>query len=112
MMGGARKEEFMIKREKVWIRLAGNAKHIKAGGKEGWRCFISETPIDIPSADDEIRLIDWKLYGPVSMANFIPGTFKASESGEIPMLVAWIDMFGNIQIQDEVATIEVLNPEK
>jgi len=98
--------------EKVWIKLAGNAKRIKEGGKEGWRCFISSEPITIPSADGEIALLDWKLSGRASLTNHIPGTFKFREGVEIPTLVAWIDMFGSISIENGVAHIELLEPEK
>lgn len=99
----------MIDRKGVWIRLGGNAKNIKAGGKEGWRCFISELPITIPSINDEIALVNWKLTGTaVADVNFIPGTFSFGQSSQTPILVAWIDLFGDIRIDgNKVAYIEL-----
>ena len=93
----------------VWIRLAGNAKSIKARGKYGWRCFISETPIQVPLADTEISLVHWNVLGKSDKKNFVPGTYNFSaDKSENPTLVAWIDMFGNITIENEVACIELL----
>lgn len=98
-----------IKRERVWIRIAGNAKRIKAGEKEGWRCFVSDTPIIVPSINDEIPLVDWKISGnAIPNVNFIPGTFKFEKPTDEPVLVAWIDILGNISIEEGVARIELL----
>lgn len=95
-----------IRKERVWIRIAGNAKRIKEGGKEGWRCFVSNMPIQIPSVDEEIPLTDWSLSGTaVPGANFIPGTYKFGKSRLEPVLVAWIDLFGSITIEEGVAHI-------
>ena len=98
-----------IDRKNVWIRLGGNAKNLKAGGKEGWRLFISDRPFEGAPKNDEILVVDWKPAGNATGANFIPGTFIASgQSAEQPVLVAWIDMFGDIKIdEDRVAHINL-----
>ena len=100
-----------IKRDKVWIRIAGNAKRIKEGGREGWRCFISDAPISVPSADDEILLTDWGVSGnAVPGKNFVPGTFKFLKPTDKPILVAWIDMYGHVVVENGLAQIELLLP--
>lgn len=99
--------EVTMKREKVWIRIGGNAKHIKDGGEYGWRCFVSDTPIRVFHADKEILLKRVAVDGlAVGGKNFI-----FDHSPESPVLVAWVDMFGNITVQDDVARIELL-PQK
>jgi len=101
-----------MKRKNVHIRIAGNAKRIKDGGKEGWRCFVSDTPVTIPSLNDEIPLEDWYLAGTSFPGrNFKAGKFRRSGSEvTAPAIVAWIDMYGNIEIADGVAHIELLAP--
>ncbi len=93
-----------MKRERVWIRIGGNAKHIKDGGEYGWRCFVSHVPLRVFHGDEEIPLKRVAIDGlAAGDKNFI-----WDHSPESPILVAWVDMFGNITIQDGVARIELL----
>lgn len=86
-----------MKNRKVWIRVAGNAKNIKASHPQGWRCYIGKSA-------KEIALKDWSVSGVVSKKNFIPGV---NATGDKRGLVAWIDCFGFYKVEDEVLHIEL-----
>ncbi|PIR86617.1 MAG: hypothetical protein COU11_04740 [Candidatus Harrisonbacteria bacterium CG10_big_fil_rev_8_21_14_0_10_49_15] len=84
-----------MKQENVWIRLAGNARQIKLGATERWRFIINrEAP--------EIQVTNWRVLGITDGDNFIPGT---DPEGKEFGFVAWIDMYGDVFIEDGVAHI-------
>lgn len=87
--------------EAVWIRIAGSAANIKEGKPHHWRCFIDRQGPAVP-------LITWRLEGAVSGANHIVGT--APKNDEPNGLTAWIDVFGTIRIEDDVAVVQLLTP--
>ncbi|MBI4094575.1 MAG: hypothetical protein HY435_00055 [Candidatus Liptonbacteria bacterium] len=90
----------MYKKERAWIRIAGNAKRIREGDQYGWRCFVD-------GSLEEIPLIRWDIAGSATQKNFKPGT---NPDGNEQGIVAWIDFFGNIAIDKGTAHIELLNP--
>lgn len=85
-----------MKRENVWIRVAGNAEMIRGGQPFHWRCFVDKQQPEIP-------LSGWHIEGHSTQRNMIPGT---KPGGDELGLVAWIDFFGHIEIDhDSVARI-------
>ena len=95
----------MIEKNKTWIRLAGNATKVKAGQPHGWRCFFSDTRAG--HASDEMPLMHWILEGRVTSKNVIPG-FDAK--GDANRIVAWIDMYGNAKIENDILRVALLDP--
>jgi len=91
----------MVKHTNVWVRLGGNAMNLKSGGRHGWRCFVRrEKP--------EIRLLDFHVAGNTTSDNCIPGSI-ANDDGR-NLLIAWIDYFGDIVIENEIAEITLKEP--
>lgn len=81
----------------VWVRVAGNARRIRSEGDLfHWRCFIG-------LAQPEIALRTYRLHGAADGRNFLPGT---DPSGANPLgLLAWIDFYGDVVIENGIARI-------
>lgn len=95
-------------KKNVWIRLAGNAANLKAGKRHGWRCFFPDD--SKKPKGPEVPLIHWMLSGEaISGVNFIPGVRDQSASMS-DSVVAWIDMFGDVDIRDDILTVALRNP--
>ena len=88
-------------KQNVWIRIAGNASNIRAGKTHGWRCFFRESFEDPPSK--EIPLRHWYLEGEASESNLIATT--AHNGNMTGGVVAWIDLYGNAKIENDVLKI-------
>lgn len=81
----------------TWIRIAGNAKRIRTEGDPyHWRCFVGRQGPEIP-------LRTFQTSGPSTAENMIPGTDPTGAN--LLGLVAWIDYFGDVEIEDGVARI-------
>ncbi|HYE22018.1 MAG TPA: hypothetical protein VD998_00330 [Verrucomicrobiae bacterium] len=92
------REEQMYSREGVWIKYAGNARHIKANLPHHWRIYVADEP-------SGILIDDLVLIGEVNRENFRPETNTQS-----PGLVAWINIFGDVEVKDHIATIRLKQP--
>lgn len=81
----------------VWVRVAGNVKRIRTEGDLfHWRCFIA-------LAHPEIPLRTFRLHGLADGKNMVPGT---DPSGSNPLgLSAWIDLYGDVAIENGIARI-------
>ena len=84
-----------------WIRVAGHAKRIKEGGAHRWRCFAG-------AALPEIPIRSFRIAGDASPANVVPGTDPGS-AGPLG-LAAWIDFYGDLRLEDDVAVITLRQP--
>lgn len=51
----------------VWVRFAGNIRHIKEGRPHHWRCFVN-------AQGEEMPLTSWRLVGEATTQNFRVGT--------------------------------------
>ena len=80
-----------------WIRVAGHAQRIKGGDPFRWRCYVGREPPEVP-------LRDVHILGDVTPMNVRFGT---EPSGDHLGLVAWIDLFGTLEIRDDVALVTV-----
>lgn len=81
----------------VWVRVAGNVRRIRTEGDLfHWRCFIAlEQP--------EIPLRTFRLFGPADGKNMKAGT---DPSGSNALgLSAWIDFYGDVEIENGIARI-------
>ncbi len=98
----------MIKKEKGWVRIAGNAKKVREGSNLGWRCFLGNAEGIKP--DEEIPLTHFLCSGNATQDNFIPGINpRGGEKGET--VLAWIDLFGDAEIdQNDVLHITLRDP--
>ncbi|OHA27237.1 MAG: hypothetical protein A3C06_04055 [Candidatus Taylorbacteria bacterium RIFCSPHIGHO2_02_FULL_46_13] len=95
-----------ITKTKIWVRIAGNAANVRAGQPHGWRCFLKGT---LPKKwSKEIPLVQWTLKGQATARNVIPGT---DASGKTQQVVAWIDLYGDIVIENDVLRITLRDPE-
>ena len=100
----------MIRQNNTWIRIAGNAANIKAGNKHGWRVFLSTVTIEKSAL--EIKLLDWSLEGQATLENFIPGVNSGvlSARGVASGVIAWIDMYGDVVVENEKLHITLRDP--
>lgn len=80
----------------IWIRVAGNAMNIRTGASHHWRVFLGRALPERP-----VRV--WQLLGVADGQNVVPGTDPTA--GNACKLNAWIDYFGDIVIDDGIATI-------
>lgn len=97
----------MIKKEKTWVRFAANGPSIKAGKRFGWRCCLSESRGG--EASGEIPLSNWQLTGTVTPQNMMLGT-KVEGDPCLMGVVGWIDMFGDVTIEDDVLKVDLQQP--
>lgn len=98
-----------MKKTRIWIQVGGNASNIKAGNPFGWRCFPREK-FEVLE-EEEIPLKHWKIVGgEANEKNYIPGTKPAEEMTSTAKLVAWIDIFGDVVIENDVLEITLRNP--
>lgn len=88
----------MITKKNVWVRVAGNAKNVKAGLPHGWRCFFIKNPRE-KEASGETSLTNFSFIGVATNENVIPGTHP--RGGEAQSVLAWIDLYGDIAIDDK-----------
>lgn len=81
----------------VWVRVAGNSRRIRAEGDLfHWRCFIGNAPPEIP-------LRTYNVSGEADVRNVRPGTDPSSSN---PLgLLAWIDFYGDVTVQNGIARI-------
>lgn len=80
----------------VWIRVAGNAKNIRANEPHHWRLFIDRCAPEVP-------LTHFRVQGMVTVQNVVPGTDPMASN---PLgLNAWIDYFGDVEVVSGVAFI-------
>ena len=81
----------------VWVRVAGNAKRIRTEGDPlHWRCYPRRENPEIP-----VR--SFRLGGPASATNVMPGTDPAAAN---PLgLTAWINFYGDLEVVDDIARI-------
>lgn len=88
--------------ESQWIRIAGNAKAVKAGSKKAWRCN--------PSSTNEVTEVErFKMTGNSTEKNcFFRTVVDHPETAD--GLTAWIDMYGTLTIDGETALVELENP--
>lgn len=91
-----------MKQARVWVRIAGSKTRIMARAPQGWRCFID------PSRE-EIRIRDWKIAGSANERNFI-AEFTPDEDPR--GLFAWVKVFGDIEVRDEIAYVMLQDPEQ
>jgi len=96
----------MIKKQKIWVRIAGNAKEVRAGKPHGWRCFLGDA--SGTHFGEEIPLIHWLFVGTATVHNAVPG-IKPNASKEDSVL-AWIDLFGNVEIENDILHVTLQNP--
>lgn len=81
----------------IWLRVAGNVQNIKGDSPFHWRCFAQRQAPEIP-------LRTWRLVGgEASAENFVPGTAMGGDP--LLKLHAWIDVFCDVEIIDDVAHI-------
>jgi hypothetical protein len=86
----------------AWIRLAGNAANIKAKQPRHWRCYVHREP-------PVVEIDSWELIGVAKPSNFKPGTAPDKDALG---LNAWIDIFGFLTVQDGLATIALVDPDR
>ncbi len=92
----------MEKRTGVWIRMAGHAERIKNGEPYVWRFFIDRERPEVPIKHFVIE------NGEGSPRNFIPGTNSARDKLG---LVAWIDLYGDVFVDDDgIAHVTLRDP--
>ncbi len=96
-----------IKRNKTWVRFAANGPKVKDGHEHKWRCCLGNTINEMTG--EEIPLKDWQLSGLATRSNVILGT---NPKGGTCMngVVAWIDLYGDVVIKDDVLLITLLDP--
>ncbi len=94
-------EKDILHKTKVWIRISVNGPALKQGSPYGWRFFINKkTPM--------IQIKDWNPFiGTATKTNFVPGTSNTPDEND---LVGWIDVFGDIVVENDIATITLLEP--
>ncbi len=96
----------MMKRN-IWVRVAGNAKNVRAGSRYGWRCFLGdESGVD---PKKEISLVHWSFTGAANEHNAIPGISSNGTSQEVTVL-AWIDLYGDVAIENDTLHVTLRNP--
>lgn len=86
--------------QNVWMKVAGNSRHIKNGGKYHWRVYVE-------GQDYGIMLIDFKYSGHATHDNNFAET---STNPESKGLLAWFRVYGNLQVINHVGHIELRSP--
>ncbi len=86
----------MQERAGVWIRVAGHAMNIRTNQPFHWRCFVNRERPEVP-------LANFVVLGEINERNFRTGTDPTGSNAL--GLVAWLDFFGDIVVNDNVATI-------
>lgn len=81
----------------VWIRVAGHSQMIKGRGEHHWRCYLNRR-------GEEISLVAWKIDGLASHHNMMHGTNPDKDENG---LVAWIDFYGDVVIENGIAQISL-----
>lgn len=85
----------------VWVRIAGHVGRIRGNHPEHWRVFVGRE-------GEEIPLVSWSLQGAVSAENFVHGS---DATGANPLgLNAWIDAFGDVEIDNGRLIVSLQNP--
>ena len=96
----------MINKQKIWVRIAGNAKEVRAGRKHGWRCFLGDASGVRPG--EEIPLTHWSFVGNATDNNAMPG-IKPNATKEDSVL-AWVDLFGDVEIENDILRVTLRDP--
>jgi len=90
----------MIKKEKVWIRVAVNRRAWKDKDLRRWRIFIDPdtTPIYVKKV---------VMRGFATENNSLTKDFDKADERDV---IAYLNYFGNIRIEDDVAYVDYLEP--
>lgn len=84
-----------------WIRVAGNARAIKDGSQKAWRCYLA--------SGEMIELTSFAHRGESTLDNCAYRTVLDSPDSANG-LTAWIDMYGTLTVDNEVAILDFKNP--
>jgi len=86
-----------------WIRLAVSRDRIMNGNPHHWRCFIDPSLEEIPLKKLVI------IGGEVTPINWLT---KSQGERDERGVVAWIHLFGDIEVRDGIAHVVLQNPER
>jgi len=96
------KEELNMEMERVWVRLAINKQAWKEGSDFYWRIFID--PDSVP-----IRVKGAAVFGQVTPKNHVTrGLPKRDDERD---LLGFVHYFGDVSFENDVARINLLDPE-
>ncbi len=95
----------MITKKNTWVRVAGNAKNIRAGGRHGWRCFLGNASGVNPK--NEIPLTHWSFVGTATNQNAIPG-INSKGTAQQETILAWVDLYGDFVVNENDVLLVVL----
>ena len=84
----------------AWFRVANNPQVVKYSMSESWMGYPKDSKA-------KRGLVSWKVRGVANEHNVIP---RSSNEKDQNSSLSWIDFFGDITINDGVATITLLDP--